>query len=37
MVCFDSVVGILSGVVKCGRQELSNDPDQGGSSDFSGV
>jgi len=28
MISFDSVVRVLSGVVKCGWQELRNDPDQ---------
>jgi hypothetical protein len=29
VVSFDPIVGILSGVVKCGRQEFRNDSDQG--------
>ena len=29
MVRFDSIVGVLGGVVKCSRQEVGNDPDQG--------
>jgi hypothetical protein len=29
IVGFDSVVGVLSGVVQCSRQEVGNDSDQG--------
>ena len=30
VVSFDSIIGVLGGVVKCSRQEVGNDSHQGG-------